>query len=84
MTSNTYYSSESGYFVELVEREWELFLEVLWFEVANVMTVLMSPWLIPYYTLFVGTSFLKSWWWNYLPTSNLDSLLPNAYAYWVY
>merc|ERR1712238_309874 len=84
MTSNTYYSSESGFFVELIEREWGLFLELLGFELANFLTVILSPWLIPYYTLFTLTSFLKSWWWIYLPTSNLDSLLPNAYAYWVY
>ena len=84
MTSVTYYSSESGFWVELVEREWDLFMEVLGFEFANVLTVILSPWLIPYYTFFTLVSFTKSWWWNYLPTSNLDSRLPNAYAYWVY
>ena len=84
MTSSAYYRSESGFWVELFEREWDMATEVAWFELANLLTVLLSPWLIPYYTFQVIVSFSKPYWWTYLPTSNLDSQLPNAFAYWVY
>ena len=73
MTSSAYYRSESGFWVELFEREWDLTAEVFGFEIANVLTVILSPWLLPYYTFLVIVSFTKSYWWNYLPTSNLDS-----------
>ena len=84
MTSTAYYRGESDFWVEWVEREWDMLTNLVWFEIANVITISLNLILIPTYTLIVFISFFKPHWWSYLPTSNLESYLPNAYAYWIY
>merc|ERR1711935_1000501 len=80
----TYWSSNSGFFVELIDRELELAVEFIQFQFANLMTAVGFPIMWPWYTTIVLISLSKTYWWEYMPTSNLESFAPNAYFYWIY
>merc|ERR1711871_452292 len=80
----TYWSANSGFFVELIDRWWELGDEFIQFQFANLFTAVGFIFIYPWYTFLVVLSFGKTYWWNYLPTSNLESWAPNAYFYWIY
>ena len=83
-TSYAGYSPESGFIVELVTRETELYWHVWTFEFANIMTIAFSWFLLPFYTFFNVVSWFKTTWWQYLPSSNLESWIPNQYAWFWY
>ena len=78
-----YITNEAGFFVEVFDRWWTLFWEIWWFQLANVIQLVMVPIAWPAYGGLFLLSLLQTRWWDYTPTSDIFSILPNAYFYWI-
>ena len=62
-TSYAGYSPESGFIVELTEREIDLYWHIWSFEFANIATIAFGWFLLPFYTFFNVVSWFHSTWW---------------------